>query len=220
MGEGNIPRVQAQKREKLCSRATKRLRESGRLPAVIYGHGEDNAHVSLDRKEVLDVLFEQGRLFEVSLPERTEPCLVNEIQWDHLGAHVLHLDLTRVSLHEKVTVEVELELIGEAPGLSEAGAYLHQERTAVEVECAASQIPQSLPVDISSLEHGQAITVGDLSLPKGTRCTLDPEETLVSIAISHEEPEPEPAAEGEPEVIGESEESGASEGESSGDQEG
>src|SRR2546425_6806006 len=117
--------VTAKQRSELGSRANKRLRDSGFIPGVIYGHKEAVVPVTLPKKEVSTHLSHGAHLFELGLDGKKETVLVKEVQYDHLGIEVIHVDFARVSLDEKVEVTVPLELKGEPKG-AEEGGVLHQ----------------------------------------------------------------------------------------------
>ena len=143
-----------------------------------------------------------------------EPCLIKDVQWDHLGSNILHADLARVDLTESVTVNVDLELTGEAVGLKEAGAILENPVTELEVQCQAGNIPASIKIDVTNLNIGDTIMVADIQLPEGVVAADDPETVIATMRVLAEEVEEEPveATEGEPEVIGKKpEEEGAAE---------
>ena len=206
MSEHEIPRIIVEQREHVGSRYAARLRTAGRLPAVIYGHKQDPVHVSADAKEVSDLLHIKAQVFEVVLGDKTESCLVKDIQWDHLGTDIIHLDLARVDLSETVTVEVELDLFGEAVGLKAPGTVLDHPYTTIEVSCRVSDIPELIRADVSLLEVGDTITVADLELPADVTSTMDAETVVAAVrqlSIAEEEEE-EVVEEGtaEPEVIG------------------
>src|SRR5580704_417679 len=98
--------VSARPRKELGTRANRRLREAGMLPGVIYGHKEAIVPVTLTKKEVVDHLNHGAHLFYLSLDGKSEKVLVKEVQYDYLGADVIHVDFARVSLDEKVKVTI------------------------------------------------------------------------------------------------------------------
>ncbi len=209
MATAQMPTIEAQGRPATGSRATARLRAAGRLPAVIYGHKQDPVHVSVDQKLFVDLLHRHTHLVEVSIDSSAEPCLIKDVQWNHLGSKILHVDLARVDLTERVTVSVEIEMVGEAIGLKEAGVLLEHPLTEIEIECEAANIPASIRVDISALDVGKSICVSDVQLPEGVLPASDPDSVIASIRVLAEEPEEESIAEtteGEPEIIGKKEE--------------
>lgn len=199
-----IPTVETQPREQLGTRYSVRLRKTGQLPAVIYGHGQDPVHVSVNYKEIYTHLHNNAHLLNVKVGGKTDSVLIRDVQWDHLGSTLYHIDLTRVDLTERVTVEVPLVFEGEAPGLSEEGAILEHPVTQLEVEALVTEIPDQIIVDVSNLKLGETITIADLKLPSGVTATLDPETVIVSISVVEEQAETEedPDAPSEPKVIG------------------
>src|SRR4029434_3593852 len=125
-------------RNELGSRANKRLRDSGQLPGVIYGHKEAVVQVVMPKKEVVNHLAHGTHLFDLALDGKSEKVLVKEVQYDHLGLEVIHVDFARVSLDEKVEVTVPIELKGE-PKEAEGGV-LQQIINEIEVECLVTEI--------------------------------------------------------------------------------
>lgn len=212
MAKREIPKIKVQSRERLGSRYAARLRGTGQLPAVIYGHEQTPAHVSVDAMEIKQLLHKNTHLVEAVLDSKAEPCLIKDVQWNHLGSEIVHLDLTRVDLTERVKVDVRIQLTGEAIGLKEAGAILEQPVTEIEVECLATEIPDAIKADVSHLKVDEALLAGQLKLPEGVTTTLDPETIVAAIHVVAEEViEPTAPAEGatEPEVIGKKVEEGA-----------
>ena len=206
-----IPRITGQKRQQTGTRHAARLREAGQLPAVIYGHKLEPAHVALDRAEITDLLHNKAHLIELAVDDKAEPCLIKDVQWDHLGSRILHVDLVHVDLTERVTVDVEIELVGEAVGLKETGAYLEHPATQLSIQCLASQIPDSIKVDITDLQVGQSITVNDLELRENVTVDDDPETVVAVIHVAaavDEDAEAAAAAEAEPELIRKKEKAG------------
>ncbi len=211
-----IPQIAGQVRDRLGSRDTARLRTRGQLPAVIYGHKRDPMHICVDAKQVTDLLHHRAHLVEVVLDSTSEPCLIKDVQWDHLGSDILHIDLTRVDVTERVAVRVDLVLTGDPVGLKESGTFLQHPINELDVSCLASQIPDQIKADISGLTPGATFTVADLKLPAGVTVNADPETVIASIQVISEQPEselePGPTAASEPEVIGKKEPEKNSEG--------
>ncbi len=214
MVANQTPEIQARLREQLGSRPTAKLRTAGELPAVIYGHKQAPCHISLDRKRIQDLLHQHAHLIEVVVGSTREPCLVKDVQWNHLGSEILHLDLTRVDLTERVKIEVELELAGSPVGLKESGTILQHPLDKIQVQCLASQIPDQIKVDITDLTAGATMTIADLKLPQGVTAVDDPETVIASIQVLAEQPEEEveAAAPSEPELIGKKEATEKAEG--------
>src|ERR671927_604278 len=142
--------VTAKPRSELGSRANKRLRETGFVPGVIYGHKEAVVPVTLPKKEVTNHLNHGAHLFDLALDGKSEKVLVKEVQYDHLGIEVIHVDFARVSLDEKVEVTVPLELKGEPKGEAEGGV-LQQIISELEIESLVTDIPDVIRHNVSEM---------------------------------------------------------------------
>src|SRR5687768_5899476 len=201
--------VTAKPRNELGSRANKRLRDAGFIPAVIYGHKEAVVPVTLPKKEVVGHLEHGAHLFDLSLDGKSEKVLVKEVQYDHLGMEVLHVDFARVSLDEKVELTVPLELKGTPKGEAD-GAVLQQFINELEIECLVTDIPHSIVHNVTEMEKDAELHIRDLKLPGGVRVMQD-EDLLVAAVREVQEEVPTEAAEAataEPEVIGRKPEEG------------
>ena len=207
MSTATQPKIHAEVRDRTGSRYATRSRAKGLLPGVIYGHKQDPIHVSVNAKELIELLHHNVHVLEVEVGGKSEPCLVKDVQWDHLSKHIIHVDLARVDLNEEVEIELELKLEGEPVGLKVAGALLEQAAATIEVKCRANAIPEFLTHDVSALEVGDSVLVSDLKLPAGVTAVSDPDTLVAHISVTKEEVEEEVAAEGtdEPEVIGKAE---------------
>src|SRR6478672_10600710 len=109
-------KIDVKQRSELGSRANKRLRDQGLVPGVVYGHKEAVVPVTLPKKELVGHLNHGAHVFDLAFDGRSEKVLVKEVQYDHLGIEVIHVDFARVSLDEKVEVTVAVELKGEPKG--------------------------------------------------------------------------------------------------------
>lgn len=195
------PKLAGQTRDRTGSRYATRLRRVGKLPAVIYGHGEDPAHIAIDRDAIEHVLHEGAHLLEVDVAgHKAETCLIKEIQYDFLGDHVIHVDLARVDLSEAVEVSVPIVLVNEdsAVGLKTDGAILEHPLTDLQVRCRADAIPHDIKVDVANLAVGDAVTVADINLPAGVVALNEPETWVASISVTQTEEELEEALEAAP----------------------
>ena len=198
--------LKATRRSKMGTRPTRALRAQGLTPGIIYGHGQENVSIALDRHD-LDVAIAHGeRLLEIDLGEVKENVLVKDVQYDTFGQVIIHVDLTRVDLHDRVEVTVAVVLRGRPAGVDEGGA-LQQQTSEVTVECLVTAIPDEIRAQVNALNIGDSLRVGDLELPEGATLVTDPQQLLCSVTVVAEEEVPaegeeaEPGA--EPEVIGE-----------------
>jgi large subunit ribosomal protein L25 len=200
--------VSAKQRSELGSRANKRLRDAGFLPGVIYGHKEAVIPVTLPKREVVGHLNHGAHLFDLSLDGQSEKVLVKEVQYDHLGLDVLHVDFARVNLDETVEVTVSIELRGTPKGEADGGV-LQQILSEIEVECRVTDIPESIRHNISELALNDVLHIKDIHWPQGVR-PLQDEDAIVATVKEILETEAAEPAEGaaEPEVIGRKPEEG------------
>jgi large subunit ribosomal protein L25 len=159
------------------SRAAYKLRKAGRIPAVIYGHKEAVVPVTVDAKELHRAIVNQhARVLDLKVGGKTETVLIRELQWDHLGSEMIHVDFARVSKDEKVKVIVPVKLKN-APK-SMGGGVLDQPFHQVHIECLAVAIPDDITIDITNLTMGEPIHVKDLKLPEGVK-VLEAQEAVV-----------------------------------------
>lgn len=188
----------------------RKLRALGRVPAVIYGHGEATRMLSIDAHE-LGLLFSRIRVentvIDVKMEGERKPvrALVREVQKHVYRDDVLHVDFYQIHAGEVLTVEVPIRLTGASPGVK-AGGILQHALNELEVRCLPDHIPDTIEVDISALEVGDSIHVGDISAPEGVEVLVDPERTVCSVMAPIVTPveaveEVEVEEEGEPEVI-------------------
>ena len=182
------------------SRFSRKLRSQGRIPAIIYGHKQAPQPISMTRDDVWQMIKKKTHLAQLSWGSGSEMVLVREIQWDHLGKEIIHLDFARVSADEAIETEVPLEVHGTAPGISEGGT-LEVVVHAVAVSCRPTAIPNAIRVEVGSLKMGQGIHLKDVTAPEGVTLVGDPDLLLVHVVAPRTNVEP---TEGvvEPEVIG------------------
>lgn len=192
--------LSAETREQLGTRATRRLRKAGKLPAIVYGHHQDAVNVSVPTKPFREGLAKGAHVFELSLGGKTENALLKDVQYDHLGTEVVHIDFARVDLNEKVTVTVSIELKGDPIGEKEGG-ILQQILGELEIECVVTEIPSAIVHNVSELKLDGSVHVSDLKLPSGVTTEADPEQIVAVCHAVKEEVSEEPEAVAEPEVI-------------------
>ncbi|HEX4607181.1 MAG TPA: 50S ribosomal protein L25 [Urbifossiella sp.] len=179
--------LKAEPRTGSGSRKAGKLRKAGRVPAIVYGHKEANVAVSVPADE-LDRLIrvQHARVVELDIGGKKETVLVRDLQWDHLGREMLHVDFARVSASDtvKVTVPVELRNTPKATG----GGVLDQPLHALHIECSPIQIPDAIRIDITNLTLGAPIHVRELTLPPGVKVLEAPEAVVVQLKLPGAEP--------------------------------
>ena len=190
-------------------RRNRRLRRSGKIPAILYGHGLENVSLSVEADAITAAIRHGSRL--VSLTGAvSESAFIRELQWDTWGTHIVHVDFTRISEHEIVEVRVPVELRGEAPGVREGGVVsqlIHE----VEIACPASVIPERLAVNINHLKLNESISLAALELPEGAKVFAADLEAMVVQCASRSRTAGRGRGEavpGEPEMIGAKEKEG------------
>jgi len=193
-----LQKISATKREKLGSIESRHIRRAGRIPAVVYGHGQDPAHLSVDERELQDLVKNRERVFEIDVDGKVEETMLRDLQWDTFGTQILHVDLMRINASERVTLDVPVRLRGTSPGATEGG-ILEQPLHALELDCLAHSIPDYISVKINALEIGDAIHVSDIEVPRGCKIHNDPELVVVHV-LSHGVEEVVPAGEVEAEA--------------------
>jgi len=166
--------LQAQTRKKLGSKDAAGLRKQGRVPAICYGHKQEPVAVSLDAHAFVEALHHGHRLMDIQVGDKHETMLVKDIQYDHLGKEIIHVDLMRVDVKEMVSVEVPIELKGTAKGTHEGGMVeLHVGN--LEIECRVTDIPEVITVSIKEMGVDDAIHACDIQLPEGVKLVSQPD---------------------------------------------
>lgn len=200
-------------REHTGSAASQRLRKAGKVPAVLYGHGEGSQHLAISNRDVKAVLRHHSKTVQLTGGVE-ENALIADVHYDPLGIDVLHLDLIRVNLKEKVDVTVTIHTKGEAVGVRDGGLLL-QSLHEVDIRCPAGNIPESIDLDVSDLKLGDTMSVGDLQLPGDVEMVTDGDISIVRVEeprSSSDAGDDESAAGGEPDVIGGKKDADSSDG--------
>jgi large subunit ribosomal protein L25 len=194
--------LQVEKRDFRGKRRNHRLRLEGKLPGIVYGHGEEPVSVIVLADQLRATLRHGHKVVDLA-GAATGQALLQNVEWDTFHQHLIHVDLLRVDASERVTVEVPLLLRGEAPGEKEGGVVAHLVHY-VEIETSPVAIPEALHININHLALHQELTLAAITdLPAGATVVTD----LETVAVTCEEPAPEVEEEeavagAEPEVIG------------------
>ncbi|HJZ54663.1 MAG TPA: 50S ribosomal protein L25, partial [Gemmataceae bacterium] len=171
------------------SRAAEKLRKQGLVPGIVYGHKEANVPVAVNAEELdraIRVLH--ARVLDLQVGGKTETVLIRELQWDHLGKVMLHVDFERKSRSEKVRVTVPVELRN-APKAT-GGGVLDQPLHTLHIECPLGSIPEAIRVDITNLTLGEPIHVKELTLPPGVKVLENLDAVVVHLKLPGAEPAP------------------------------
>ena len=180
--KNKAPTIKAEIRDRIGTTYARRLRKSGRLPATIYGKESQPVSVSVDEKEVLKHLTNGNYVMELDNGDGDPATvLVKDLQFGYLGDNLIHLDFARVDLQQVVTVKISLDIVGQPTAASETGAILEIPRPEIEIECMVQDIPESIRVDLSTVE--EIFTIADLDLPEGVKAILEPERHIAHVTI-------------------------------------
>jgi large subunit ribosomal protein L25 len=168
-------------REPEGSRATRRLRRSGRVPGVLYGGDAEPLTFSADARELRHALAATGAVLEVTDGGSATPAILKSAQYHPVRGETMHVDLLRVDLNVAIHAVVALELTGgeDAPGAKEGGV-LEQITRELNIEALPNAIPESIVHDVSGMQINDTITLADVTVPEGVTLLDDPEETVVA----------------------------------------
>jgi large subunit ribosomal protein L25 len=190
-----VPEVKivAEVRDEFGKGAARRTRATGRVPAVLYGHGTETRHLSLPGHDLMLALKTANALIRLDgLKNGSELALPKAVQRDVVKGFIEHVDLILVRSGEKVTVDVPIQLTGDIF----PGGVLDQQIVQVTVEAEATHIPQGIEVSVEGMEIGTAVHASDLTLPSGVTLQVEPETLVLHVVAPQAEELPE-AAEGE-----------------------
>ncbi|HET9733297.1 MAG TPA: 50S ribosomal protein L25 [Acidimicrobiales bacterium] len=212
------------------SRSSSRLRAEGKIPGVVYGHGTEPLPVAVDARALraaLSTAAGLNALLELKIGSDSHLTMAKDIQRDPVRHTVAHVDFLVVSRTEVVTAEVPVAIVGEARAVTSADGVVEQQMYSLLVRATPGRIPNSLEVDVSGLEVGSTIRVGDIPLPDGVTTDVDPEQAVVightpQLAAEPEAAEGAEAGEAAEEAAEESEataEAGGADGEGAGAEE-
>ena len=172
-------KITAEMRTEFGKGAARRIRRENKIPAVVYGHGNDPMHLTLPGHSTMMALKHGGAnaLLELDIEGKPQLALAREVQVDPLRRVLEHIDFVAVRKGEKVTVDVPVHVVGEA--VSET--LVVTENATVQVEAEATNIPEFIEVSVEGAEVGTQIHASDLDLPEGTTLLVDPETLVVNI---------------------------------------
>jgi large subunit ribosomal protein L25 len=206
MAASDTTNLQVDGREPQGSRATRRLRRSGRVPGVVYGGGGDPITFDVDARLLRNALAHGGAVIDLSVEgAAAQPVVVKDEQHHPVTGSLLHVDLLRVRLDRAIEATTFLELVGgdEAPGVKEGGV-LEQVTRELNIEALPTSIPDTIEHDVSGMEMNDTLTLAAITAPDGVTLLDDLEETVIAtLSPPRVEEEPEEEIEEETELVGE-----------------
>jgi len=196
--------LNTQMRSDYGRKAAKEYRAAGLLPVNIYGLGKENLTVTIDRKEFSQIFMAGHRIFTLEVGEDKEQGVIKEVQYDALGSELLHVDFSRIDIHQKITLEVAIEVIGTV-----ANGALDVPMKEIKVESLPTSFPSSITINVVEMKIGDVLRVSDLEAPEGCSFAEEPDALVAQVSAIEEEEAEVSAEEGEegadadePEVIG------------------
>ncbi len=202
--------LKAEERTEFGSRTSRRLRRSGMVPGVVYSGGSEARPFQVAARDARNALVHGGALIDVEIAGSSAvPAVIKEEQRDPVRGELMHLDLQEVKLDVAIEADVAIELIGteEAPGVTEGGVLEHV-TFEITISALPTEIPESIPADVSGMEIGDTLQLSALVAPEGVEFFLgedqNPDEiTIATLSPPRVEEEPEPELEEEAELVGE-----------------
>src|SRR5213082_2163489 len=204
--------LEAQPRTAGNKNDARRVRRSGKIPGVVYGAGKSALSVSLDPRQVSRILHSatgHNTIFDLAMDGERTKAMIVDWQYEPIKGSLLHIDLKRIAMDQKLRVNVPITLKGEAVGVKQQGGILEQVLREVEVECLPGDIPNTIEADVADLVFGKVLRVADLPHSDKLKFLTDPDQTVAHITTVKEEEVATPevaaaeaaAAPTEPEVI-------------------
>jgi large subunit ribosomal protein L25 len=203
--------LEAQARTAGNKNEARRVRQGGKIPAVVYGAGQDSLPVAVDPRQVSRILNSEtghNTIFDLALNGAKTKAMIVDWQYEPIKGKLLHIDVKRIAMDKKLAVMVPITLQGEPAGVKQQGGILEQMLREVEVECLPGDIPNHIDVDVSELVFGKVLRVVDLPHNDKVKFLTDENQPVAHVTSVKEEvvatPEAvaaEAAAPAEPEVI-------------------
>ncbi|MCM3444324.1 50S ribosomal protein L25/general stress protein Ctc [Metabacillus halosaccharovorans] len=191
--------LQAMKRTEFTNSAKRKVRESGKIPAIIYGKAKESQPVALDSIELIKTLRDEGKntVLHLDVDGSSHAVMLYDMQTDPLKNEIIHADFHIVDMQADVQVEVPVHLTGEAQGVKDGGV-LQQSLHEVTITAKPGNIPQSIDVDITNLGVNETLYIKDLSTSPNYQFTQDEEQVVASILPPQQEEEIDSGEEQEP----------------------
>jgi large subunit ribosomal protein L25 len=179
--------ITVEKRSSRGKNEARRTRQTGRIPAVVYGAGKDTVPITVDVRSLADAFrggAGENAIFLLKLQDtgETRHAMIREFQRDPVSRRPVHLDFVRVLMDTKIRVRVPVEVVGVARGVRVDAGILDFVTREIEIECLPGNIPDHLPLDVTELGIGDALRISDLAAPEGVEVVDDLEKVIVHVA--------------------------------------
>ncbi len=167
---------------------SRRSRNAGLIPAILYGHKQENLMLFLDKKEFSKVIDARTKMVNLKMDSSEETAVIKEVQFDTFGKEILHADFIRTDLTEKITTQIPIVLYGTSQGVKEGGILDHALKE-IEIECLPTEVPDNIRINISELAIGNTIHLCDIELPANVKALGSPDAIVVSVHFAAVEKE-------------------------------
>jgi len=184
--------LQAEKRAEVGTKSVRSLRDSGYVPAVIYGKEFEPLSLKVEYKSFQEVYKKAGSstMIDLQVGDETLPVMIQEVSEAPVSGDYLHADFYKVRLDQKITAQIPLEFVGKSPAIEDLGGILNRTMSEVEVYALPQDLPPQIEVDISSLKTmGDSLTVKDLKVASGVELQAEEDEIVATIVEPEEEEE-------------------------------
>lgn len=197
--------LQVEARDGSGRSGNRRLRRAGKVPAIVYGGGQDPRAIALDHNTLVHQMEHEAfftSILTIKLGKESQPVVVKDVQRHPARQQVMHLDFQRIVADEAITLHVPIHFIGEdvARGVKEQGGVIDHLMTDAEVSCLPKDLPEYLELDVSDVELNQILHLSDIRLPDGVKLVAlehDSDQPILTIAPPRREEELEPTVEAE-----------------------
>lgn len=182
------PKLKVELRDNTGKEINKKLRKEGIVPGVLYSpHDKENLILKIKTNELSKLLSAKSHgLIDLEIDDGKKKvsrlAVIKDLQYNSLKRQIVHVDFYGVTLKEKLTLEIDIELIGEPIGVEEGG-ILQVELRKVEIECLPSQVPENLKADLSNLKVGDHISVGGMKIPEGVEVLTAPDRIVAAVVL-------------------------------------
>lgn len=202
--------LEVQRREETGKSAVRKMRREGIVPAIVYGGDRDPVTISVNRRTISDLITKSEHgirsvfLLKLSDSDKSRHAMIRDYQMNPITRELKHVDFIRVNMKEKVHLQIPIHTSGVAKG-QKLGGIVDFVMRDIEVECLPGKIPDEIVIDISDLEIGDSIRIGEITMPDGVASLDDNDRVVVTVtaprAAVEEAAEEEDVTEEEPEVI-------------------
>jgi large subunit ribosomal protein L25 len=185
--------LEAQPRAAGTKNDARRVRRDGKIPAVVYGAGKQALTVSVDPRQVSRILHSEtghNTVFDLAVDGERTKAMIVDWQYEPIKGSLLHIDLKRIAMDQKLRVNVPIELVGEPAGVKQQGGILEQITREVEVECLPGDIPNAIELNVSELVFGTVLRIVDLPKNDKVKYISDPDQPVAHIITIKEEEVP------------------------------